>query len=211
MCLLICAASAHAEDGYDLWLRYRPVDAPWAARYRNFATEVVAAPGAQMAAHELRRGITGLLAVTPGAASRITQDGAIVLLTPGSAAEVDAPAADLKTLGSEGYLIRSINVHGHRATLIAANSNVGVLYGAFGLLRRMQTRQPLEALDVRESPRIRIGSSITGTIWTARSSAATPVPRFGIGKLCRTIQGRAIATMRAPAHRSASTGRCSTM
>ena len=57
-------------------------------------------------------------------------------------------------MGREGYLIRSIRVHGHRATLIAANSNTGVLYGAFGLLRLMQTRQSVDAVNLRESPRI---------------------------------------------------------
>ena len=145
-CLLVCAASAHAEDGYDLWLRYRPIEAPWAARYRSFATEVVAAPGADTAAKELLRGMAGLLAVTPAAAHRVTRDGAIVLRTPAALAE--AP------VGPEGYLIRSITVNGHRATLIAANSNIGVLYGAFGFLRLMQTRQRLDALNVRESPRI---------------------------------------------------------
>ncbi len=154
VCLLACAASAHAEDGYDLWLRYRPVEAPWAARYRSVAAEVVAAPGADTAAQELLRGMTGLLGVTPPSASRVTRNGAIVLMNPGAAADGGMPVADLVALGPEGYLIRSIQVHGHRATLIAANSNIGVLYGVFDFLRLMQTRQPLEALDVRESPRL---------------------------------------------------------
>ena len=154
MCLLLCAASAHAEDGYDLWLRYRPVETPWAVRYRSFATEVVAAPGAKTAAQELQRGVAGLLADTPAVSSRITRDGAIVLRTSGSAPDLGAPLADFKALGPEGYLIRSVQLHGRRATLIAANSNIGVLYGAFEFLRLMQTRQPLEALDLRESPRI---------------------------------------------------------
>jgi alpha-glucuronidase len=154
VCWLICVSSAHAEDGYDLWLRYHPIEAPWSARYRNFATQVVATPGASVAAQELMRGMAGLLAVTPIRASRITRDGAIVLSTPGSAADLGPPPADLKSLGREGYVIRSITLDGHRATLIAANSNVGALYGAFGLLRLMQTRQPLQALNLRESPRI---------------------------------------------------------
>jgi len=123
-------------------------------RYRSFATEVVAAPGANLAAQELLRGMTGLLGATPTVGRRITRDGAIVLRTPGSATELGATPSDLKTLGSEGYLIRSIEVHGHRATLIAANSNVGVLYGVFGFLRLLQTRRPVEALDLREAPRI---------------------------------------------------------
>src|ERR1700728_1222954 len=154
LCLLICAGSAHAEDGHDLWLRYRPVEAPWAARYRSFATEVVADPGAQFAAQELLRGMAGLLSVTPIEASRVTRNGAIVLRTPGSRANLGVPPADLKGLGNEGYLIRSIEVNGHRASFIAANSNIGVLYGAFGFLRLVQTRQPLQALNLRELPRI---------------------------------------------------------
>jgi alpha-glucuronidase len=40
--LLVCAAGAHAEDGYDLWLRYRAIEGSWAIRYRSFSTEVVA-------------------------------------------------------------------------------------------------------------------------------------------------------------------------
>ena len=51
-------------------------------------------------------------------------------------------------------MIRSVKVHGHRAMLIAANSNAGVLYGVFRFLRLLQTRQPLEALNLREAPRI---------------------------------------------------------
>jgi alpha-glucuronidase len=154
VCLLACAASAHAEDGYDLWLRYRPIEGPWATRYRSFATEVVAPPEANLAAMELLRGMTGLLTAKPTVATQVSRDGAIVLSTPGSSAGVGASLEDLQTLGSEGYLIRSIKVRGHRATLIAANSNIGALYGVFGFLRLLQTRQPLEALNLRESPRI---------------------------------------------------------
>jgi alpha-glucuronidase len=153
-CLLVGAASAHAEDGYDLWLRYRPVEGTWATRYRSFAAEVVAAPDANAAVQELLRGVAGLVGAAPTVADRITRDGAIVLSAPGSAADLRPPPADLKTLGREGYLIRSIRVRGHRATLIAANSNIGLLYGAFALLRLMQTRQPLDAVNLQASPRI---------------------------------------------------------
>ena len=154
MCLLVFAASAHGEDGYDLWLRYRPIEAPWAARYRSFAAEMVAAPDVTVAAQELRRGVEGLLSVTPAMTGRVTRDGAIVLRTPGGAADLGVPLVDLKALGREGYWIRSVQLYGHRATLIAANTDIGVLYGVFNFLRLMQTRQPLGALDLRESPRI---------------------------------------------------------
>jgi alpha-glucuronidase len=149
------AASAHAEDGYDLWLRYRPIEASWASRYRAIAAEVVAQPETSAAARsELLRGMRGLLGVTPPVSHRITRDGAIVLGTPGPPADASGLRLDLNALGSEGYLIRSIVIHGRRATLIAANSSAGVLYGTFHFLRLMQTRRPLDALNLRESPRI---------------------------------------------------------
>jgi alpha-glucuronidase len=202
VCLLICAASAHAEDGYDLWLRYRPIEAPWAGHYRSFATEVVAAPGANLAARELLRGMAGMLYATPMVSSRITRDGAIVLRTPGSAGDLGANLNDLRTLGPEGYLIRSIQVHGRRATLIAANSDIGVLHGAYGLMRLMQTRQPLEALNLRESPRIphRIldhWDNLDGTIergyagasiWNWQTLPDYPGPRYAdYARACASI------------------------
>ena len=156
---LLSCASARAEDGYDLWLRYQPIEAPWGARYRGFATELVAAHGtAETAQRELARAIRGLLGSAPVAANRVSRDGAIVLGTANSAllSEVQAPVGeprlDLQGLGAEGYLIRSARLHGHRVTLIAANGDLGLLYGSFHLLRLMQTRQPLAQLKVRESP-----------------------------------------------------------
>ncbi|HWM66232.1 MAG TPA: hypothetical protein VNO35_06570 [Steroidobacteraceae bacterium] len=42
---VIGTAKAHAEDGYDLWLRYRPVASDAVrARYRQAASEIVGQP-----------------------------------------------------------------------------------------------------------------------------------------------------------------------
>src|SRR5580692_2873873 len=75
---------ANAEDGYELWMRYHSVEAPWLDRYRSVAREIVAANPASPAVDELRRAIVGLLGIEPRAASRPTRDGAIVLGTPES-------------------------------------------------------------------------------------------------------------------------------
>src|SRR5690606_32774802 len=40
------------------------------------------------------------------------------------------------------------------ATVIAANTDIGALYGAFHYLRLLQTRQSIDDLDLRESPRL---------------------------------------------------------
>ena len=62
------APAALAEDGYELWLRYRAVPAPWLETYHRSVTEVVAgtrSPTLEIAAAELARGLAGLLGSAP--------------------------------------------------------------------------------------------------------------------------------------------------
>ncbi len=46
-------------------------------------------------------------------------------------------------------------MQGQAATVIAARTEVGVLYGAFHLLRLVQTGASLDAIDIREQPRLK--------------------------------------------------------
>src|SRR6188474_1049542 len=146
---LIAPSEARAEDGYDLWLRYRPVEATWQRQYAPAATELVGASGSptrEAAGAELRRGLSGLLGQELPAAESVTRDGAILVGTPRSSPLVAGLNLPLERLGAEGYLIRSVRVGDHSATVIAANSDVGLLYGSFRLLRLIQTRQPIDRL-----------------------------------------------------------------
>ena len=63
--------------------------------------------------------------------------------------------ADLRNLGPEGYLLRSVVLAGRRAIVVSATTDVGVLYGAFHLLRLLQVQQPIDRLVVAGSPRTR--------------------------------------------------------
>jgi len=154
--LLVLAAPARAEDGYDLWLRYRPVEANALTQYRPLATAVVsegASPSLGAAKAELTQGLSGLLA-KPASAGSVT-DGAVVIGTPASSPLIAGLKLPLGKLGREGYLIRSASLNGHAVTVIAANSDIGVLYGSFALLRLIQTRQPVAHLDVASAPRLK--------------------------------------------------------
>ncbi|MGA9369131.1 MAG: alpha-glucuronidase family glycosyl hydrolase, partial [Steroidobacteraceae bacterium] len=151
------AVALPAEDGYDLWLRYVPIQDGWQARYRAAATELIGAdssPTLEAAQAELLRGLDGLLAARPLQAHDVTRNGAIVFGTPSSSSLIRSLALDLHGVGAEGYLIRTVTTRGHTITVIAANSDIGVLYGAFGFLRVLQTRQPIDHLDIASSPKI---------------------------------------------------------
>lgn len=139
--LAVSASAACAEDGYDLWLRYRLVEAEWRAAYSARATsvvETVRSPTLDAAANELRRGIVGMLGSEPGAK---LGEGAIVL-------------ARSSRSGDEGYCIESRRTGGHAVTMISARSDTGALYGAFALLRLMQTRALPVHLHICDAPAV---------------------------------------------------------
>lgn len=147
-------APARAEDGYDLWLRYRPLPAAQAGAIADRAVAVVhdeRDPTIELAAAELERGFSGLTGRTV-AAGPVT-DGAIVIGTAASA-RIAALRLPLQGLGREGFVLRSVIIDGRRATVVAGNSPVGVLYGAFRLLRIAQNTGSLAGVSVVDRPRV---------------------------------------------------------
>jgi alpha-glucuronidase len=154
------AATANAqvkEDGYDLWLRYRPVaDAARLAEYRGAFTSIVVegnSPTLSAVREEITRGLTGLLGAAPPSVSTVAA-GVLILGTPQSSPIVASLQLPLASAGDEGFLIRSTTINGKRATVVAANSEAGVLYGAFALLRQLQMQQSVRALAIASAPRI---------------------------------------------------------
>jgi len=153
----ITASPASAEDGYELWLRYHRVEDQWVGPYRAAAAQII--PGSDSdtlhaAQSELVRGLSGLLGSPPPIDTDVTHDGAIIFGTPKSSRQVAGLHVDLAPAGAEGYVIRSVTISGHAATVIAANQDIGVLYGVFHFLRLIQTRQTLDHLDISSAPRI---------------------------------------------------------
>jgi alpha-glucuronidase len=153
--VLLSAMQVRAEDGYELWLRYRPIaNESLREHYREAASEIVSPSTSGIAQSELSRGLSGLLGRPEPVAARPTRNGSILLGTPQSAPVIAELNLPLEKAGAEGYVIRSLTRAGHRITVIAANSDAGVLYGTFHFLRLIQTQRPIDALDITEAPRI---------------------------------------------------------
>ncbi len=123
-----------AEDGYRLWLRYEPVaDTLLRDDYRAVSGRVVLAtpagvetPTTAAAGTELVAGLEGLLGRAP--------DVVVVKLDSGVAG------------GGDAYSIR-VERGASPQVVIAANRDLGALYGAFALLRQIQTGRPVAELD----------------------------------------------------------------
>jgi alpha-glucuronidase len=160
-CLLFSAVSvpSFAEDGYDLWLRYPAAGTAGYASLGSGARSLVTvnnSPTLNVAGTELQRGLTGLTGRRVVFAAEVTHAGDVVFGTPQSFPLIGQLRLGLSAAGAEGYVIRSRIVSGRPVTVIAANSDVGVLYGAFHFLRLVQTRAALEGLDIVSQPRTKI-------------------------------------------------------
>ncbi len=150
---------AHAEDGYEMWLRYQPVTEQKLRKAYQQQLEAIVAEGSsptlQAATTELQRGLGGLLA-KPVAISEKLSSNALVIGTPASSpliASLDL-SARLSVLGNEGYLIEKTRINKRNVTVIAANSDTGVLYGSFHLLRLLQTQQTLDKISISSAPKV---------------------------------------------------------
>ncbi|WP_163509107.1 alpha-glucuronidase family glycosyl hydrolase [Fodinicola acaciae] len=143
------AASA-AEDGYELWLRYRRVEDPaLLAAYRAMITHLVVGGGEAVRA-ELTRGLSGMLGRAVPERPEPPGAGAVIVGTPQTSRLVAAyvDAGELRGLGPEGYLIQR-----RRGWIfVASMGDRGLVYGAFHLLRLLQTGESLARLDIRERP-----------------------------------------------------------
>jgi alpha-glucuronidase len=149
---------AHGEDGYDLWLRYRAVAPERSSELtRNFAA--ISAPEnpsetMKAAADELQRAFTGMTG-EPLRNANTGAGGTILIGTPQTSAAVAALDLPLKSLGAEGYIVRSVP-GSTPTTVVAANSDLGTLYGTFALLRHIQSGKDTSKIDIVSTPKIQM-------------------------------------------------------
>ena len=140
------------EDGYRLWLRYDQVaDHDRLREYRRMMSGIFTEENGQLltsARSELATGLRGLLGRALPELGHPAR-GAVVLGTLESPAVRARLAGALpRDLGPEGYAIRATR----SGLTIAGGGPAGALYGAFHLLRLIQTGRSLQRVDIREVP-----------------------------------------------------------
>jgi alpha-glucuronidase len=152
----------NAEDGYRLWLRYDKIsDNQLLIEYRNSITGYLIegrSPTLSAAGKELQLGLNGLLASQITSEKNINRDGLIVTGTPANSPIIASLKLNerLLNLNDEGYIIISTTYKKNKIIVIAANKDVGVLYGTFHFLRLLQTNQSIKNLSVVSSPKTKI-------------------------------------------------------
>ncbi|XXS72829.1 alpha-glucuronidase family glycosyl hydrolase [Sorangium sp. So ce131] len=147
------------ETGADLWLRYPKVPIPGRlAEYQAaFKRVVKSGSGATLdiAEAELVKGLGGLTGGTVETGAAVEGPGAVVIGAAAADIIKDLPlAARLGALGPEGYLVEAADVGGQPVIAVAGNTEVGVLYGTFALLRHVQSHSAIKELSLTGAPKI---------------------------------------------------------
>lgn len=144
---IIIIINTKAEDGYDLWLRYKPVqNKSLLTGYRNLLRSVRIngnSPVIRIIKDELARASQGMLNQSPVFTSQFTKATRLEFINQNGS---------LMKTGDEGFMI----VKGEEGQLIIqANSDVGLLYGMFHLLRLMQTEQKPPSVTIISAPKLK--------------------------------------------------------
>jgi alpha-glucuronidase len=157
--IIAATCSLHAEDGYRLWLRYDKIDnAKLLTEYQEQITTIQInneSATLQVAQQELIKGLQGLLAKKIVNQNTIN-NGSIIAGTPASSSQIKSSISikEINALGNEGFIIATSTINKKKVILIAANNDVGVLYGVFHFLRLLQTHQPIQKLSITSIPKI---------------------------------------------------------
>lgn len=149
-----------AEDGYELWLRYRPVsDAATLQSYRSAIRGWMidnSSPTADVVRRELRLALDAILARPTAEVGDAAADGTVIIGTRTSPA-LSHLALPTTRIGEEGYRIRRVATgKGRSVIVIVGGTERGMLYGVFHFLRLLQTGHPIGELDIEDSPKTRI-------------------------------------------------------
>lgn len=158
--LILCMPMLHAENGYDLWLRYQKVDN---SQLLNSYSKTLAKLNFPVnsatlteAKNELQQGLNGLLDTNLPETDGISK-GTLLVGTPASSkvlSGIHAITNEISGLGDEGFLIKTLKVNGTPCTVIAARKDMGVMYGVFHFLRLLQTQSDIKELNITQVPKL---------------------------------------------------------
>lgn len=158
--LILCMPMLHAENGYDLWLRYQKVDN---SQLLNSYSKTLAKLNFPVnsatlteAKKELQQGLDSLLDTNLPETDGISK-GTLLVGTPASSkvlSGIHAITNEISGLGDEGFLIKTLKVNGTPCTVIAARKDMGVMYGVFHFLRLLQTQSDIKELNITQMPKL---------------------------------------------------------
>ncbi len=154
--LVVLGGDLRAENGYDAWLRYVPIDDSAVRQsYESLPGAIVALNDSEVvraARDEVARGVQGMLGKSLRVEKALPGDGAILLGTMDAFKQATPATKFADVPGPEGFRLQAISINGHACLAVVGSDERGVVYGAFALLRKLALHESLTGLDVQETP-----------------------------------------------------------
>lgn len=152
------ALSSRAATDRDAWLRYEPLSPANAKQFQHLPSRVVVLGDSAI----LKNAEAELLSGIPKMTGRNLSSGAtvsansIVLATLEQAQTLIPGLSQRNGLSSDGYWITRVKIQKADCLLITADTERGVLYGTFGLLRKIAQGASVDEIDEVQNPAARI-------------------------------------------------------
>lgn len=165
--LIICLCSifltsGQETQGYNLWLGYSKIsDNRLLNEYRQ-VTNSIYFPKTnavlEAAYDELNIGLSKMLGHAPLHADSITASNSMVITKKEYLDKdiINTMGVDFEHIGSEGFVLKTVQLKGKSILLITANEDVGILYGVFRLLQLIQAHQKLSELHLVDAPKVQL-------------------------------------------------------
>lgn len=158
--IITCASeNLFAEDGYRMWLKYDQITSPSHKSQYQVLVNSVYLPGdsetINAIRHELDLAVSGLLG-NDYTRLKSENSASLVISKPANSALVRSTVTenDLAAIGPEGYIIKTVHHENRSSLIITANTEIGLLYGTFALIRKVQTHKDLQNINYSSAPKV---------------------------------------------------------
>jgi alpha-glucuronidase len=154
--IILCFFShTKANQGYRLWLAYKnPADKKLVEEYQNKIASLYfssSSPTLTAAQNELSLAFSKIINKNIQTEQTIKSNSLIFVK------EADFKRLNIKEslpAHTEGFVIKNATINKNPVILVASKSDIGLLYGAFAFIKQLQLGNNLNALNIKEEPKI---------------------------------------------------------
>ena len=156
--ILVPSISLNAENGYDLWLRYSYInDIEIRENYSQYFNKINISGESEtlvVIKKELLRASEGMFNKKVLWENDHLKAKLIIVNKENYPKQLEKNVPqDWASIGEEGFSIKYVKINDDYKIIIAGNSEIGLLYGTFELLKQMQMQNDLSRLNIIESPK----------------------------------------------------------
>ena len=144
-----------AEDGSQLWLRYQPLpesEAKIDAQQFQFLNFEANTQTKKIVRDEIEKAFIGLLGTNLASAKKLQQNTIVIGTFSEEPIKKLIKQDDINKCGPEGFMLKNQNTNGSKILVLAAPNEIGLLYGVFELIRKIQGGIQISGLDIIENP-----------------------------------------------------------